>query len=140
MDFLIKFLAILMLILLAGTQIVLLLPSGSTLVNDSFNGEPIKNRQSVIDRGSVTLNLLGEYAANSASLYINGRLSMVIQRFPLKLELSDGDVVEIHAGKQVHPFQIYISEKSSGLYTDMKDSTVKIKPGMNRVMRVDIRD
>lgn len=138
MEALLKFLSLMMVILLIGTQIALLLPSGASIRSEEYNGDPIKNRQSVVDRGFVTLNLLGEYASNSASLYINGRHAMVIHRFPVKLELADGDVVEIHAEKHVSPFYVYISDKSAGLYTDMTKNSVRIGPGMNRVMRVNI--
>lgn len=140
MDFFLKFLSVLMVMILVTVQFMLLLPCGAELRTDELNGEPIKNYQSIIDKGYVVLNILGEYAANSASLYVNGRNVMVIQRFPVKLNLSDGDVVEIHAAKAAPAFHVYISEKSSGLHDDMRENAVRISPGMNRVMKVTIRN
>ncbi|NLW02666.1 MAG: hypothetical protein GX027_05305 [Clostridiaceae bacterium] len=140
MEFLLKLLSVLMVILLITVQFMFLLPCGADFGTDGLNGEPIKSYQSIIGQGYATMNLLGEYAANSASLYINGRHIMVIQRFPVKLKLTDGDVVEIHAAKDAPDFHIYFSEKSSGIYTDIKNNPVRISPGMNRVMRVNIRD
>jgi len=140
MDFLLKFLSVLMISLLITVQFMLILPCGTELRTDDLNGEPIKSHQSIIDRGHATLNLLGEYTANSASLYINGRHVMAIHRFPVKLELADGDVVEIHAAKSAPAFHVYISERSSGLHDDMRDNAVRITPGMNRIMRVNIRN
>lgn len=140
MDFLLKPMAIVMVILLIATQLWLLSPYGSVMETDRLNGEPIKSYQSIVAQGSLTLNLLGEYAANSASLFVNGRHVMVIHKFPVRLEVSDGDVVEIHAANHTHPFHVYLSDKSSLLETDMKENSVKVSPGMNRILRVNIRD
>ena len=140
MEFFIKSISVLMVIMLIAVQLMLVSPYGAVFRTDSLNGEPIKNYQSIIEQGYVTLNLLGEYVANSASLFINGEHAMVIHRFPVKLELTDGDVVEIHASDQTHAFHVYLSDKSSGLYTDMRENSVKISPGMNRLMRVNIRN
>ncbi|HOK42416.1 MAG TPA: hypothetical protein PLD49_01950 [Thermoclostridium caenicola] len=140
MDFLMKFMAIAMLLLLIAVQLAHLSPYGERFRTDQLNGVPIGAYQSVIGKGYATLNLLGEYAANSASLYINGLHVMVIDKFPVRLELNDGDVVEIHAAPHTHAFYVYLSDKSSGLYTDMKEKTVKVSPGMNRILQAHVRD
>lgn len=138
MEFLLKFMTIAMVIFLIAVQLVHLTPYGDAIRPDSLNGEPMESYQSIITRGTVTLNLLGEYIANSASLFVNGRHVMVIDRFPVKLELESGDVVEIQAEKQTPDFYVYLSDKSSQLYTDMKTSPAKVTPGMNRIMKVNI--
>lgn len=140
MDFFLKLMAILMLILLVTVQLLHLSPYGDRLMVDKLNGEPIGSYRSVIGTGHATLNLLGEYTANSVSLFINGIHVMVIDKFPVRLELHDGDVVELHAAQHIHDFYVYLSDKSSGLYTDMREKTVKVSPGMNRILRAHIRN
>lgn len=140
MDFLLKFMAIVMLVLLIIVQLAHLSPYGDILNVDKLDGVPIGPYQSIIGKGHATLNLLGEYTANSASLFINGLHVMVIDKFPVRLELHDGDVVELHAAPHIHDFYVYLSDKSNGLYTDMRQKTVKVSPGMNRILRAHIRN
>lgn len=140
MTFVLKSITIIMLILLIVTQLVLISPYRARICTDNLNGNPIQKYYSIIPEGFITLGLLGEYTANSASILVNGRHIMTIDRFPVRVELTHGDVVEIMAGKESSVFHVYLSESSSGLSTDLKKSSVKIKPGMNRILRVNMRD
>ena len=81
MEFLLKLLSVLMVILLITVQFMFLLPCGADFGTDGLNGEPIKSYQSIIGQGYATMNLLGSMPQTAP--HINGRHIMVIQRFPL---------------------------------------------------------
>lgn len=102
MDFLLKALACLMLITVITIQLLLVSPYRNRLTDDSINGRLLKIYESVISRGTVVLDAMGNYAPNSAYIMINGEKQKLVDTFPVELNLRDGDVVEIQLKRKIH--------------------------------------
>lgn len=125
-----------MLIILLSTQILLNSPYRHKLTDDSLNGRPLEISETLIQKGKVSLNILGEYIPNSASILINGVIEKNIDVFPLELDVSDGDVVELEVKKHTDSFYVYLSSRDGAILTDMKASTILVKPGINYILKV----
>jgi hypothetical protein len=139
MDLLLKAVVTIMVMVLVIVQLLLISPYASRIYKDDLNGNPIQTRYSAINKGSVTLDALGEYKPNSAILFVNGEHVMSIDRFPIIINAEHCDVVEIFAEKGSPPFYVFLSDRSGNVETDMAESSVRIKPGINRVLAVTIR-
>jgi hypothetical protein len=135
MDLFLKISAVLLLFVLIIMQLLLISPIAARIYTDDFNGVAIKSRQTTVREGSVTLNALGDYVADSAILIVNGEQVKDIDRFPLTIKLRNGDVVEIYTRKGVTPFYVYVSERSAALDTGLNESSTKINPGVNLVIK-----
>lgn len=136
MDFLLKALACLMLITVITIQLLLVSPYRNRLTDDSINGRLLKIYESVISRGTVVLDAMGDYAPNSAYIMINGEKQKLVDTFPVELNLRDGDVVEIQLKKENSPFYVFLLSRKGSIKTDLKGSTIPIKPGINILFRV----
>lgn len=136
MDFLLKAAAILMVLLLFFSQIVLASPIGNRLVSDEYNGVPLMPYQTTIRAGTITLDVLGDYTPNSATLLVNGIRKKAIDSFPIELNVVHGDVVEFLTARETKAFYVFIVARSAGVHTDLSDSSVMIKPGIKRLFTV----
>lgn len=139
MDSFLKIAVVFMILILIVMQLLLITPYASKIYIDDLNGSPIQSYQSTVHEGFITFEMLGKYSANSAILMINGEHVMTIDRFPARIRLTDGDVVEIWTSSGTPPFYVYIAERSGIVSTDLNESTIKIVPGMNRILRAIIR-
>ena len=139
MDFFLKTAVVFMLVFLIIMQLLLISPYAAKIFYDDLNGSPILSYQSTVHEGFITFELLGQYPTNSAVLMINGEHVMNIDRFPVRIRLTDGDVVEIWTANGTSPFYVYIAERDGILSTDLNESTIKIVPGVNRILRAIIR-
>ncbi len=140
MEFILKAGAILTLIILVCAQIALVSPVGDRLYIDNLNGAPIKSYQTTIRSGKVTLDSLGDYTANSASILINGSHLKTVDHFPVNISLQEGDVLEIQLKKGMPSFYVFLAETSGDISTDMTTSTVSISPGITQIFRIVAND
>ncbi len=136
MDRLLKILTCLMITVIISIQIALASPYRSKLTNDSINGRVLKLNETLIYRGTVTLDVMGEYTPNTAIIMINGESKRLIDVFPIELTLCDGDLVEIQSKQGNSPFYVYLSSRKGYIKTDLKVSTILINSGINRLFRV----
>jgi hypothetical protein len=67
---------------------------------------------------------------------INGEKQKLVDTFPVELNLRDGDVVEIQLKKENSPFYVFLLSRKGSIKTDLKGSTIPIKPGINMLFRV----
>lgn len=134
-----RLLQILCCILMAVTltvQLALASPYRSRFTDDSINGRILQLRETLIYRGTVTLDATGGYAPNSAVILVNGEHKKLIDAFPVELNLCDGDLVEIQLEKDKRPFYVFVSSQKGSLKTDLKASTILVNTGINRLFRV----
>ncbi len=136
MDKFLKMASFLMITLLLGSQILLRSPYRPKLTDDSLNGRTLKTYETLIYRGTITLNVLGEYIPNTAFLLINGIAYKTIDAFPVEMSICDGDVVEIQLKTNVSPIYVFLSSQKGQLITDLKGSTVLVRPGITRIFKV----
>ncbi len=136
MDFLLKAFACLMLTTVITIQLLLVSPYRNRLTDDSINGRVLEIYESVISRGTVVLDAMGNYVPNSAYIMINGEKQKLVDTFPVELNLRDGDVVEIQLKKGNSPFYVFLLSRKGSIKTDLKGSTIPIKQGINMLFRV----
>ncbi|HHW23320.1 MAG TPA: hypothetical protein GXX26_10650 [Clostridiaceae bacterium] len=136
MEKLLQAAACIMLTVVVSIQLALASPYRNKLTDDSINGRVLKLRESLIYRGTVTLDAMGDYIPNNAVILINGEPQKLIDTFPIELNLCDGDFVEIQVKKDNKPFYVFMSSRKGPIKTDLKTSTILVKPGVNRLFRV----
>jgi hypothetical protein len=136
MEIILKIMSIILIIVLVGTQLVLASPYRFKLTDDSLNGRVIKPYETLIFSGSILFGSLGTYIPNSCSILINGERYMTVDAFPVELQVHDGDVVEILLNLDMPSFYVYLREIKGQITTDLKESTVLINHGINRVLKV----
>ncbi len=136
MEGLLKILSCFMLVVLLTLQLLLRTPFRQNLTDDSLNGRALKTYETLLYRGSVSLDTLGNYIPNSCDLLINGERYKTIDTFPIEFEVKDGDVVEIRLKKDVPAFYVFLSSREGQILTDMAESTIYIEPGIQRVFKV----
>jgi hypothetical protein len=136
MDSLLKTLSCLMLLAVITIQLLLVSPYRERLTDDTINGRVLKIYESVIKRGTVVLDAMGNYEPNTAYIIINGDKKKMVDKFPAELNLSDGDIVEIQLKQGNPPFYVFLFSRKGSIKTDLKGSTVLINPGINRMFSV----
>ena len=136
MDGLLKFLSCLMLSALVTVQLLLVSPYRGRLTDDSINGKILETYESVISKGKVVLDAMGNYEPNSAYILINGEKQKLVDAFPVELDLRDGDVVGIQLKIESPTFYVFLLSRKGPIKTDLKGSTIQIKPGINTLFRV----
>jgi hypothetical protein len=136
MDSLLKILSCLMLSALITIQLLLVTPYRNRLTDDTINGRVLRIYESVIRRGTVVLDAMGNYEPNTACIIINGDKQKMVDKFPVEINLCDGDIVEIQSKKGNEPFYVFLLSRKGSIKTDLKESTTLINPGINRIFRV----
>jgi hypothetical protein len=125
-----------MLLAVITIQLLLVSPYRERLTDDTINGRVLKIYESVIKRGTVVLDAMGNYEPNTAYIIINGDKKKMVDKFPAELNLSDGDIVEIQLKQGNPPFYVFLFSRKGSIKTDLKGSTVLINPGINRMFSV----
>lgn len=136
MEGLLKFASCMMLVFLITTQLILASPYRVKLTNDEINGRTLKTNETLIYRGTITVDALGQYTPNSAVLLVNGQAQKIVDAFPVELPVCDSDVVEVQMQLGSLPFYIFVASQKGDITTDMTESTILIHPGVNRLLRV----
>jgi len=136
MERLLQALACILLSSVIALQLALATPYRGKLTDDSINGRVLKLRESLVYRGTVTLDAAGEYAPNTAVIWINGEPKKMIDAFPVELNVCDGDLVEIQLKRDITPFYVFLSSIKGDIKTDLKASTILVSDGINRLFRV----
>jgi len=136
MERLLQALACILLSSVIALQLALATPYRGKLTDDSVNGRVMKPRESLIYRGTVTLDATGEYEPNTAVIWINGEPKKMIDAFPVELNVCDGDLIEIQLKKGQKPFYVFLTSRKGDIKTDLKASTILVDAGINRLFRV----
>ena len=133
---LLKVLSCMLVTTLIVVQVLLATPYRSRLTNDELNGRLLKPYETLIYKGTITLGSLGEYWPNSADILINGKKHVKVDKFPADIEVCDGDVVEVMLRQGARPFYVYLYSLEGQIKTDLSKSTILVKPGINRILKV----
>ncbi|NLU52893.1 MAG: hypothetical protein GXX10_08545 [Clostridiaceae bacterium] len=133
---LLKVLSCIMLSVLIGTQLLLFSPYRGKLTDDTLNGRVLNTYEAVMHKGVIILDGLGEYQPNSATVLINGTVYKTIDSFPVELTVYEGDVVEVKLKLDASPLYVFLASIKGDIRTDLTESTVLIKPGINRILKI----
>lgn len=130
------FLSIIMCIVLIGVQIIRIFPIGARLPEDPWRGEPLKTFQSLVVRGSVTLDILGQYKMHEVMIYKNGERCLLVEKFPVKLDVLEGDVLEVWALEALTGASLFVSETSGNIRLKYVRSSLPLNKGLHRIGKV----
>ncbi len=130
------FLSIIMCIVLIGVQIIRIYPIGTKLPEDPWRGETLKSFQSLVVRGSVTLDILGQYKMHDVMIYKNGERCLLVEKFPVKLEVLEGDVLEVWVLEDLAGASVFVSKTSGNIALKYARSSLPLNKGLHRIGKV----
>lgn len=130
------FLSIMMCIILVGVQIIRIYPAGIEISEDPWQGEPLNNFQSFIVRGSVTLDVLGQYEMHEVMIYKNGERCLLVEKFPVKLDVMEGDVLEVWALEALTGTSLFVAETSGNIVLKYTRTSLPLTKGLHRIGKV----
>lgn len=131
-----KVLSCFMLFVLIATQLLLFSPYRTRLTDDTLNGRILKSYETVIHKGVIVLDSLGNYQPNSADILINGTKYRTVDSFPVELTVYEGDVVEVKLKLDASPIYVFLASIKGDVTTDLTGSTITVRPGINRVLKI----
>jgi hypothetical protein len=130
------FLSIIMCIVLAGVQVIRIYPIGAEIPEDPWRGEPLKAFQSLVVRGSVTLDVLGPYEMHEVMIYKNGERCLLVEKFPVKLDVLEGDVLEVWALEALTGTSLFVAGTSGNIVLKYVRTSLPLNKGLHRICKV----
>lgn len=129
-------LAIIMCIVLAGVQIIRISPAGKDLSEDSFTGVKLKPFQSLVIRGTVTLDILGDYRMHQVMIYNNGERYLLVEKFPVTVNVLDGDVLEAWVLGKLPGASLIVKSISDEIALKYSRTSLVLEKGLHRIGKV----
>lgn len=130
------FLSIIMCIALIGVQFLRAYPIGAEIPEDPWHGDPLKNFQSLIVRGSVTLDVLGQYKMHEVMIFKNGDRFLLVEKFPVKVDVMEGDVLEVWALEAITGTSLFVAGTSGNIVLKYSRTSLPLTKGLHRIGKV----
>lgn len=127
------FLSIIMVILLIGVQISRIYPIWAEIPGDEYKGEPLGPFHSLVEKGHVTLDVLGIYRMYKAIIYKNGERYLLVEKFPVTIEIMEGDVLEIWVLEEIPGTSLIVKNISENMYLKYSRTSILLTKGMHRI-------
>lgn len=130
------FLSIVMVMLLIGTQISRIYPIWVEIPGDDYKGETMSSFHSLVERGNVTLDILGLYRAYKAIVYKNGDRFLLIEKFPTTIDIMEGDVLEIWVLEEIPGTSLIVKNISENMILKYSRTSIPLAKGLHRIGKV----
>lgn len=130
------FVAMLMCLALIGIQIIRIYPFGVEFPEDPYQGTALMPYQSLIKRGSITLDVLGQYKPYSVMLFKNGERFLLVEQFPVTVDVADGDVLEVWVIEELPGAAIIIGDTSENVKLKYSRTSIPLEKGLHRIAKV----
>jgi len=130
------FISIIMVIVLAGVQVSRVYPIWATLPEDPYAGVPMEQFISLVERGKVTVDVAGIYEAHSAMIYKNGERYLLVEKFPVTIEVMEGDVLEIWVFEENPGASLIIKNTSENVRLKYSRTSLPLEKGLHRIGKV----
>lgn len=127
------FLSIIMVILLIGVQISRIYPIWTEIPGDEYMGEPMAPFHSLVEKGSVTLDVLGLYRMYKAIIYKNGERYLLVEKFPVAIELIEGDVLEVWVLEEIPGTSLIVKSITENMVLKYSRTSIPLAKGMHRI-------
>ncbi|NLK67665.1 MAG: hypothetical protein GX283_00655 [Clostridiaceae bacterium] len=134
------FLSIIMCIVLIGVQVCRDYPIGLEIPEDPYLGEPLLTFHSLIDRGSVTLDVIGQYETHGAMIFKNGERYLLVEKFPITIEVMSGDVLEVWVIRELKGTSLIIRNTTDNIKLKYARTSIPLEKGLHRVAKVFVKD
>lgn len=125
-----------MCIILIGVQIVRVYPLGVEIPEDPYQGKPLLPFQSLIERGSITLDVIGQYKPHAVMIFKNGDRFLLVERFPVTVELMDGDVLEVWVLEELPGAALITRNTSENVKLKYSRTSIPLEKGLHRIAKV----
>lgn len=132
--------SVIMCVILIGVQISRIYPVGVEIPEDPYQGKPLLPFQSLINRGSITLDVIGQYSPYTVMIYKNGERSLLVEEFPVTMNLMNGDVLEVWVLEELPGTALVIKDKSENVRLKYSRTSIPFEKGMHRIAKVIIKD
>ncbi|MBP7176126.1 MAG: hypothetical protein KBA53_07930 [Thermoclostridium sp.] len=130
------FLSVIMCIVLIGVQVIRIYPIWTEIPEDPWQGEPLNSFQSLIVRGSVTLDVLGQYKMHEVMIYKNGERFLLVEKFPVEVKVLEGDVLEVWALEGLDGTSVYVAGTSGSIALKYSRTSLPLTRGLHRIGKV----
>lgn len=128
--------SIIMCIVLIGVQIFRVYPLGVEIPEDPYQCNPLLPFQSLIKRGSITLDVIGEYRTHGVMIYKNGERYLLVEKFPVTIKLMDGDVLEVWVLEELLGAALVIRNTSDNVKLKYSRTSIPLEKGLHRIAKV----
>ncbi len=134
------FLSIVMCIILIGVQIIRVYPIWTEIPEDPWKGETLQPFQSLIVRGTVTLDAIGPYEMHEVIIYKNGERCLLVEKFPVKVDVIEGDVLEVWALAGLPGTSLIIGGTSENIRLKYSRTSLPLSKGLHRIGKVTAKE
>lgn len=117
-------------------QLMHVSPYKKELPEDPYKGVSLTTYQSLVETGAVTLEVIGPYFEHSVMIFKNGERYRLVDKFPLTINVSANDLIEILVLDELVGSSIIIKEKTKNIKLQFSRTTIPLNKGMHRVARV----
>jgi hypothetical protein len=128
-----------MCIVLIGVQIIRIYPIWTELPEDPYQGAPLKLFQSLVERGTVTLDVLGQYRMLDVMIYKNGERCILVEEFPVTISVMEGDVLETWVLNGLPGVSLVIKKTSDNIELKYSRTSLPLTKGLHRIGKVVVK-
>jgi hypothetical protein len=125
-----------MVILLAVVQVSRVYPIWTKLPEDPYAGAPMEQFLSLVERGKVTVDVAGVYETHSAMIYKNGERYLLVEKFPVAIDVIEGDVLEIWVFEENPGASVIIKDTSENIRLKYSRTSLPLEKGLHRIGKV----
>lgn len=133
MDRFFIFLSVIMCIVLIGIQVSRIYPFWREIPEDPFMGEPLQAFRSLVKRGNVVLDVLGRYNLHEAMIYKNGERYLLVEQFPVVVEVMEGDVLEVWVLSELKGSSLIVKSISGNMRLKYSRTSIPLVKGLHRI-------
>lgn len=133
------FLSVIMVILLITVQISHIYPIWPQIPEDAYKGEPMTDFHSLVEKGNATLDILGLYKAYKAIVYKNGERYLLIEKFPVSIDVMEGDVLEIWVLEEIAGSSLIVKSISENMTLKYSRTSIPMTKGLHRIGKVTVK-
>jgi len=133
------FISVIMLIILIGVQVARVYPLGVELPEDPYEGKLLMPFQSLIERGYITLDVIGQYKPYAVMLFKNGERFLLAEEFPVTVDITDGDVLEVWVLEELPGAALITGKTSENVRLKYSRTSIPLDKGLHRIAKVFIK-
>lgn len=105
-------------------------------VEDKIEGSPLGAVEYLYNAGSMELRLENAESNTDVKVLVNGEPLTVFNNKSIKIDIKEGDVVEIDASEAAGSIEVTIAALSENFDQEYLGSTYKIDGGVTRLLKV----
>jgi hypothetical protein len=130
------FLSIVMVIVCIGVQICRVYPMWTEIPKDEYMGEPMTSFHSLVEKGNATLDIIGLYKIYKAIIYKNGERYLLIENFPVSIDVMEGDVLEVWVLEEIPGTSLIVKSISDNMTLKYSRNSIPLAKGLHRIGKV----